>query len=197
MASLVNRVASSCIPADDPWAAVAEELQRMTVQVVGATGNRGAGVVWSSDGLIVTSAHVADGIPVIRLHDGRTYYAERVRTDRYTDLVALHIPASGIVSAKLRDSRTLRVGELVVAVGNPMGEAGAVSLGIVHTASPGTLIHADIRLAPGNSGGPLADAAGYIVGINCMVANGLGVAISTVAIQQFLRRGASAVGEAG
>ncbi len=74
-----------------------------------------------------------------------------------------------------------------MAVGHPLGEAGAVSLGIVHTASSGPLIEADIRLSPGNSGGPLADAEGHVVGINCMVANGMGIAVSTAAIQRFLQ----------
>jgi serine protease Do len=69
-----------------------------------------------------------------------------------------------------------------------MGEAGAVSAGIVHTSSPGAWIQTDARLAPGNSGGPLADSAGRVVGINSMVVNGMGIAISTAAVQRFLRR---------
>jgi serine protease Do len=132
-----------------------------------------------------------------RLYDGRTCRAELVRKDRNADLALLRIPVSGIESAKLRDSRSLRTGEMVVAVGHPMGEPGAVILGIVHTASPGPLIETEIRLAPGNSGGPLADATGRIVGVNCMVANGMGIAISTAAIQQFLRGNSGAAERAG
>lgn len=124
---------------------------------------------------------------MIRLQDGRTCRAELLRRDRDTDLAALRIPVHGIEHARLRDSRTLRTGEVVVAVGHPMGEAGAVSFGIVHAASRGPWIEADIRLAPGNSGGPLAEASGNVVGINCMVRNGMGVAISTAAIERFLR----------
>jgi serine protease Do len=67
----------------------------------------------------------------------------------------------------------------------------------VHAASPGTLIEADIRLAPGNSGGPLADATGHVVGVNSMVANWMGVAISTAAIQQFLQGSSTATGRRG
>jgi serine protease Do len=94
----------------------------------------------------------------------------------------------------VRDSRTLRIGEIVVAVGHPMGETGAVSLGIVHRISRADLVEADIRLAPGNSGGPLADASGKVVGINCMVANGMGVAIAAAAVGQFVQRTLVAVG---
>jgi serine protease Do len=90
----------------------------------------------------------------------------------------------------IRDAHTLRTGEVVIAVGNPMGEPGAVSVGIVHRAPKigESLIGADVKLAPGNSGGPLADAEGRIVGINTMVAYGLGCAITSNAIAEFLRR---------
>jgi serine protease Do len=73
-----------------------------------------------------------------------------------------------------------------MAVGHPMGAAGAVSIGIVHAASRGHLIEADIRLLPGKSGGLLANVWGRLVGINSMVANGRGAAISTAAVEQFL-----------
>src|ERR1700757_4549480 len=194
MTGTVNRVAPPGIFTESLWDGLAEALRRVTVQISGPAGDHGAGVVWSSDGLIVTNAHVLNGTSMIRLHDGRTCRAELVGMSRRSDLAVLHIPVSGMESAKLRDSRTLRAGEMVVAVGHPMGEAGAISLGIIHAASPGHLIEADIRLAPGNSGGPLADAAGKVVGINCMVANGMGVAISTAAIQRFLQRSLAAVG---
>lgn len=186
MASTVNRFLPASITSESLSDQVVEALRQVTVQIFGPTGNRGAGVIWSSDGVIVTNAHVVNGTSMVRLYDGRTCRAELVRKDRDADLALLRISVGGIESAKLRNSRTLRSGEVVLAVGHPMGEAGAVSFGIVHRASPGALIEADIRLAPGNSGGPLADALGDVVGINCMVANRMGVAISTAAIQQFL-----------
>ena len=194
---MVNRVAPASITTESLCDLVAEALRQVTVQIFGTAGNHGAGVVWSSNGLIVTNAHVVSGTSMVRLHDGRTCRAELVRKSRNADLAVLRIPVVGIECAKLRDSRTLRTGEVVVAVGHPMGEAGAVSLGIVLTASPGALIEADIRLAPGNSGGPLADAVGHVVGINCMVANGMGIAISTAAIQRFLQGSSTAVERAG
>jgi serine protease Do len=194
MTSTVNRVVAASITTESRWDDLAEALRRVTVQIIGSAGNHGAGVVWKGDGLIVTNDHVVSGVPLIRLHDGRTCPAELIRRDRRSDLALLRIPIGGLTSAKLRDSRTLRPGEMVVAVGHPMGEAGAVSLGIVHRISRENLVEADIRLAPGNSGGPLADAAGNVVGVNCMVVHGMGVAISTAAIEQFLQRALVEVG---
>ena len=196
MASGVNRVVTARISTECQWDQVAEALRRVTVEIFGPSG-RGAGVVWSSDGVIITNAHVVQGTSMVRFQDERTCHAELLAKDRIADLAMLRIPVVGIECVKLRDARTLRAGEMVVAVGHPFGEAGAVSLGIVHTASSGPLIEADIRLAPGNSGGPLADAEGHVVGINCMVANGMGIAISTVAIQRFLREIPSSVQRAG
>jgi serine protease Do len=188
MAGAVNPVTSPDISSYKPWNEVIEQLRRITVQIFAPAGGHGAGVIWSSDGLIVTNAHVTNKTSTVRLEDGRSCRAELISRDRKSDLCLLHIPLPGITSARLRDSRSLRAGEVVVAVGHPFGETGAVSFGIVHTACAGNLIEADIRLAPGNSGGPLADAAGRVVGVNCMVANGMGVAVSHAAIARFLQR---------
>jgi serine protease Do len=76
---------------------------------------------------------------------------------------------------------------MVIAVGHPMGEAGAISYGIVHAVPAGKLIETDIRLAPGNSGGPLADVTGRVVGINCMVVNRMGIAVSSACAAEFLQ----------
>jgi len=187
MAIVVNRVAPAGIRTECAGDDVVRELRLVTVQIFGQPGFQGAGVVWRNDGLVVTNAHVVNGASMIRLHDGRTCRAELVARDGRIDLAILRIPIGGLRGARVRDSSSLRVGEMVVAVGHPMGEAGAVSLGMVHAASRGHLIEADIRLLPGNSGGPLADASGHVIGINCMVANGMGVALSTAAIEQFLQ----------
>jgi serine protease Do len=95
------------------------------------------------------------------------------------------------------DSTALRPGELVIAFGNPLGFAGALSTGVVHSVGalpgmgPQPWIRADVRLAPGNSGGPLANAEGRIIGINTAIVNGLGVAVPAQTALDFLRRGAS------
>ena len=96
------------------------------------------------------------------------------------------------------DSSSLRAGELVIAVGNPLGFIGALTTGVVHGLGPirglstQGWVQASIRLAPGNSGGPLADARGRVIGINTMVVSGgLGLAIPSNVVADFLRRGAA------
>jgi len=123
---------------------------------------------------------------LVVLADGRTLEAEVIARDPRRDLASLKIVASGLVAADVRDPSSLRAGELVVAIGNPMGATGALATGILHTAPRSGWVHADIRLAPGNSGGPLADVEGYVIGINCMVANGLALAVSSRTVQSFI-----------
>src|SRR5262245_29019927 len=105
------------------------------MQVYGSVGSQGAGVIWNGEGVIITNSHVVAGNSMIRLYDGRICRAEVVRRDPSIDLALLRIPVRSIEAVQLRDSRTLRAGELVVAVGHPRGEDGAISLGIVHAAS--------------------------------------------------------------
>ena len=152
-------------------------------------------MIWREDGLIVTNAHVAQGIPLwIELWDGRRYGARLLARDPEHDLAALDVPAAGLPAAALGDALALQTGDLVVAFGHPLGVPNALSLGIVHEVahapdgSP-SWIRTDVRLAPGNSGGPLADASGRVVGINTLIAGGLGHAIPATAIERFLRAG--------
>jgi serine protease Do len=182
---------------------IGERLRRSTVQVFnGAARSQGSGIVWSSSGLILTAAHVARSPePDIELWDGRRVRARVVSRDPRRDLATLRVaPADGegppFEPATAGDSAALRPGELVIAVGNPMGFAGALSTGVVHSigALPGMgrqrWISADVRLAPGNSGGPLANAEGRVVGVNTAIVNGLGVAVPVEAALEFLQRGA-------
>jgi serine protease Do len=183
---------------------VAESLRRVTV-VVGsdaagggrggrrAASGQGSGIIWGADGSVVTNAHVAVGDAArITLPDGRSTRAAVVARSERTDLALLRAEplAAGIAMwpvPVLGEPRALRVGELVVALGHPLGVEHSLTLGVVHAApdlrrSP--YLVADIRLAPGNSGGPLADARGRIVGINSMIVGGLGVAISIDAVRR-------------
>lgn len=168
-------------------------LQRSTVQVRTDGMGAGSGVIWRPDGLIVTNAHVARGPDAaVELADGRTFRAGVVARDRQRDLAALQIEANDLPAATILDSDTLRVGQLVMAVGNPLGMVGAMTMGIIHAIAPaegrggGAWVQADVSLLPGNSGGPLADAGGRVVGINSMVAGGLGLAVPSNAVQRFL-----------
>ncbi len=167
----------------------AEGLRRCTVEVREADAGRGSGVIWRSDGLVVTNAHVASSSRhSVRLSDGRVFPAELIRRDPRCDLAALRIEASGLPAARSRDASSLRTGELVLAVGNPLEATGAFAVGIVSAAPKrgDAFVRADIRLAPGNSGGPLADADGNVVGINRMIVGGFGVAVTSTTVRHFL-----------
>jgi serine protease Do len=105
------------------------------------------------------------------------------------DLAALIVDVPTLPAASVRSARDIRAGALVLAVGNPPDGEGAVSSGIVHRpVGKLTYIFADIRLAPGNSGGPLADAQGNVIGINSAVVGQLGCAVTSDAVQEFLAR---------
>ena len=176
---------------------IAERLRRSTAQLfLGERRGAGSGVVWSTDGLIVTNAHVARAPTArVELWDGRRFDAAVVARDPRRDLATLRISAEGLAPATPGDSASLRSGELVMAIGSPLGFAGALSTGVVHSigALPGMgrqpWIRADVRLAPGNSGGPLANAQGRVVGINTAIVNGLGVAVPVASVVDFLQRG--------
>ena len=177
---------------------IGESLRRSTVQVREGRQSGGSGVIWNSDGLIVTNAHVARSPRMtVELWDGRTFPVELRSRDGRRDLAALALlHGRGLAPATAGDSSRLRAGELVIAVGNPMGFTGALSTGVVHAMGPlnglgrRNWVQAAIRLAPGNSGGPLADALGRVVGINTMVVSGgLALAVPVNTVEQFLRSG--------
>ncbi len=177
----------------EEFAVLAERLRRSTVQVWAGRMSVGSGVIWRADGLIVTNAHVArDRRSEVVLAAGRSLPAGMIATDSQRDLAALKVEAGGLEAAPVRDSDSLRAGELVFAVGNPLGLVGAVSTGIIHAVDPTsgprerTWVQADVRLAPGNSGGPLADVRGRVVGINSMVAGGLALAVLSNVVTRFL-----------
>ncbi len=172
---------------------IAEQLRRSTVLVhAGARGN-GSGVIWSADGAIITNAHVARASQMrIQLWDGREFDAALVSRDTRRDLAELRINAANLPAATPADSSQVRPGELAIAIGNPLGFVGALTTGVIHAV--GLLrrfgsepwVQADVRLAPGNSGGPLADACGRVIGINTMVAGRLALAVPSNAVTNFL-----------
>ena len=117
--------------------------------------------------------------------------------DRRADLALLRVPPVEITPAASTDSDALRVGALVVAVGHPLGLRRTLTAGVVHGFPPARSgsrwIQADLRLAPGNSGGPLADTTGRVVGINTMIAGGLALAIPINDVRRFVAASAVAV----
>jgi serine protease Do len=172
---------------------IAEHLRRSTVLIRPGRRGSGSGVIWSGDGTIVTNAHVAhDSNAHVQLWDGREFVGTVTARDPRRDLVSLRINASGLPAATSADSAQLRPGELAIAIGNPMGFLGALTTGVIHAIGPvrglGSQIwvQASVRLAPGNSGGPLADAGGRVIGINTMVAGRLALAIPSNVVRHFL-----------
>ncbi|MBW4690280.1 MAG: trypsin-like peptidase domain-containing protein [Lyngbya sp. HA4199-MV5] len=199
-----NRFVQSGIVQADITSAIAtlaETLRQSTVQVRTQRQGAGSGVIWSADGVVITNDHVVKGnSATVELADGQTLKATVTARNRQRDLVALKVAATGLfagtlakLSVGIADSTKLRVGELVVAIGNPWGVTGALTTGIIHSVKPQTASHnwiqADIQLAPGNSGGPLANAQGQIIGINTMIVQGRGFAIPSHVVQQFLSQG--------
>lgn len=179
-------------------ASVAEALRGVTVAVHVASDRRageGAGVVWRADGLVVTNAHCIRQRHVgVHTASGQSLDADLIAHEPRLDLALLHVPGLRGATAELGDVESLRTGEVVVAYGHPLGVRDALALGVLHTivrdprSGTARWICADVRLAPGNSGGPLADAAGRIVGINTMIVGGLGLAIPATVVQRFIAR---------
>jgi serine protease Do len=184
----MNPPTSSGITIGYAVGSIAAWLRQITVRVHGPNGSRGSGVIFSARGLIVTNAHVAGArVHTIEFADGRTSQGWLLARDPAWDLAALAVGAGHLPAASVRSARTCRAGELVIAVGNPMDGEGAVSTGIIHTPPRNRpFLFADIRLAPGNSGGPLADAQGNVIGINSAIVDALGCAVTSDAVQQFL-----------
>ena len=154
----------------------------------------GSGVVVTPDGFMLTSAHVvASGTAGVRASfvDGSEVGVEVIGTDPLSDLAVLRAEGTNFASAVLGDAENLRVGQLVVAIGNPHGFAGSVTAGVVSALGRSlpvrsraagriveNVIQTDAALNPGNSGGALADGHGHVVGINTAVAGvGLGLAV--------------------
>ena len=176
--------------------AVLAERVRPSVVEIHSDGGSGAGVIWSPDGLIVTNHHVVPGDRTrVALADGRTFDATVERRDPAHDLAALRVSAHDLPAATIGDSTGLRVGQIVVAIGNPFGRARAMTVGIISGPGEGSqgrlqwrdAIQSGIELRPGNSGGPLLDVAGRVIGINSMVIGPrLALSIPTHTVLTFL-----------
>lgn len=160
-------------------ASAAQEASRSLVQVRSGRRGSGAGTIWHADGLILTNAHVVGNRRIeVDLPGGVSLPAKVLAYDAGRDLAALSVDASGLPAIPLGDSRSLRPGAWVMAIGHPWGVRGAVMTGVVigtgdywpETPYSGQdLIAAALPLRPGNSGGPLLDAQGRLVGINAMI----------------------------
>ncbi|WP_036483747.1 S1C family serine protease [Myxosarcina sp. GI1] len=188
--------------------AIARQLRSLTVEIASYRSG-GSGVIWSREGLIVTNAHVVSGSKIdIKLEDERVIKGLVIALDNRRDLAAIEIQDRKLPIPTIGNSQLLRSGEIVLAMGNPWGFKGALTVGIIHATKwqktdstqvprrmktnlnpsyPTPLIAADLQLAPGNSGGILANAKGEIIGINMAVANGLALAIPSQQVEDFVR----------
>lgn len=198
MATVLEERASGSPALAAATADLAARLRASTVEVRSEERGGGSGVIWRADGLIITNHHVAQiDHPTVVLADGRSFPSHVTARDPERDLAALQIDAGDLPAAEIGDSAAVRVGQLVLAMGHPLGIKGALTMGIVHAVA-GALggstrwVQADVSLAPGNSGGPLVDAEGRVVGINSMIVGGLALAVPSNAVARFLGVGAEA-----
>ncbi|MBM3758717.1 MAG: hypothetical protein FJW36_00560 [Acidobacteria bacterium] len=180
----------------------AEQLRRATVQVRIDEGRSasGSGVIWNGQGAIVSNAHVVRGENVeVEFWNGEVVRARILKRNARRDLALLSTDRPAPAAARWADSGRLIAGEQVLAVGNPLGFIGALSRGIVHGVGPfrnlgrQDWVQASIRLAPGNSGGALADSSGAVVGINTMIAGSIGLAVPSSDVAKFIDRPAAPV----
>jgi serine protease Do len=183
---------------------VVKRVQPSIVQVSKEGRGAGTGIVWKaegSEGHIITNNHVVpDDSTKIQVHlaDGRSLDAKVIDRHKKLDVAMLLVNADNLQAVEVADSASLRVGEWVFAVGNPWGQRGVVTAGIISGVSaskasegedefPIRYIKSDVILAPGNSGGPLLNADGMVVGVNAMVFGGdLAVSIPSNVVSSWI-----------
>ncbi|MEM7759047.1 MAG: trypsin-like peptidase domain-containing protein [Cyanobacteria bacterium P01_A01_bin.40] len=188
--------------------AIADKLRSITVEIANHRSG-GSGVIWSADGLVITNAHVVKGLKTrVKLSNGKYIAGKVIASDTQQDLAAIQLNIernSSLSTPTIGNSLLLRPGEIVLAMGSPYGFSGTLTMGVVHApiegelsktklnwaktsivAYPSGAIATDIRLAPGNSGGVLANALGEVVGINTAIISRLAMAIPAHQVEHFV-----------
>jgi serine protease Do len=162
---------------------IAELVEQVLPSLVVVRGHRfgaGSGIVWDANGLILTNNHVVGRhMPIVMLQDDREYESKLIARDPDVDLALLSIEATNLTPLKPA-SLSPRVGEMVFAFGHPWGQRNSVTRGIVSALVSAQnrrgdklpIVRSDAPLAPGNSGGPLVNAYGEVIGINAMIVGG-------------------------
>ena len=178
---------------------VLENVRNSLVEIHNGRRGIGAGIVWSSDGVIITNAHVVGRSHLqVTLPDGRTLPARVLAHDAEHDLAALAVDATGLPAIQVGQSQRPQLGQWVMALGHPWGVTGAVTSGVVIGAgsewpempqSGREWVVVSLHLRPGYSGGPLVDAQGRLVGINTMMTGpDVGVAVPVHIVKDFVQR---------
>ncbi len=177
---------------------LAANVRRSIVLVRSGRHGAGSGIIWHSDGTIITNYHVVarHTSAHVTLSNDRELRANVLAVDPSLDLAVLKIAATDLPAAPAGLSTDVRIGQLVMAIGNPWGRRGVATLGIISALGevqapwrkePSEYIRSDVMLAPGNSGGALLDMQGKVIGINAMIFGGdLSVAIPSDTATQFL-----------
>ena len=162
-------------------------VQRSTVGVGRRHGN-GAGVIWCADGLIVTNHHVVGRASKVEIeHEGSRYPGEVIARHPNLDLALVKVEATDLPAIPVGDSDSVRPGQLAIAVGHPLGFQRAVTLGVVVAKRPeDALLLTDVTLMPGNSGGPMVDAEGRMIGVNTLIAGERSFSIPVSAVEAFV-----------
>ena len=182
------------------WCGPAQRLRSSVAQIVTGTNGRGgvgAAIAWS-DGLFVTSAHVIRSPRMtVVTPDGRRVPGELVWQERRRDVALVSAPGAAMPQVRTADPSAMRPGSLVMAIGHPFGLVDAVSTGVLQSVGELPLeldfeggrlrwVQADVRLGPGNSGGPLADADGRVIGVAAMIVAGMALAVPAPDVEALL-----------
>jgi serine protease Do len=174
-----------------------EQVMPSLVVVRGRRFGAGSGIVWDSNGLILTNNHVVGRhLPIVMLQDDGEYESKLVARDPDVDLALLSIDVSGLTPLKPA-AVSPRVGEMVFAFGHPWGQRNTVTRGIVSALVTAQnqrgdklpIVRSDAPLAPGNSGGPLVNAHGELIGVNAMIIGGdQSASIASSVAEEFVRK---------
>ncbi len=186
-------------------AAITARVMPSLVHVGQRNGGNGAGIIWRADGVIVTNRHVVreDRIDIWTMA-GEHFTGIVAARHATRDLAVVKVAAEGLPAAEIGDSSRVRPGEVVLGLGHPHGYARSLTMGIVvaagHATTPegprsGDWIQTDLTLLPGNSGGPLVDVRGRVIGMSTMVQGRLSLAVPSLTIAAFVAGGQGAAHE--
>ena len=190
-------MSSTLLQLNNEIALLVEKARQSLVEITNGHQGCASGIIWHGRGLILTNAHVVSHRQLkVILAGGRTLGARLLASDKDKDLAALVVTAEGLSAIDLGDSKALKPGQFVIALGHPWGVKGAATAGILigngtaHLGIPNAqdFLAVNLALRPGNSGGPLIDTEGRLVGINTiMTGPDTGLAIPVNIAKEFLR----------